>query len=119
MWRKGHEIISVFAKTATGRFTFCSDTQHLPKGLCYHVCYHENIFKFDYYLVSGNIVSDATDHFSQFCILQSTLPKATPERLSLLETILSSLIIDFVRDEHAPLRTLSKRKVKQLALSKP
>ena len=87
----------VFAKTATGRFTFCSDTQLLPKSLCYHVCYHENIFKFDYYLVSGNIVLVATDYFSQSCILQSTLPKATPERLSLLETILSSLIIDFCK----------------------
>lgn len=43
--------LSVFAKTATGRFTFCSDTQLLPKSLCYHVCYHENIFKFDYYLL--------------------------------------------------------------------
>lgn len=57
-------------------------------------------FKFEikvYYLVSGNIVPDPTDHFSQFCILQSTLPKATPERLSLLESILSSLIIDFCK----------------------
>lgn len=53
----------MFAKMATGRFTFCSDTQLLPKSICYHVCYHENIFKFDYYLVSGNIVPDATDYF--------------------------------------------------------
>lgn len=87
----------MFAKMATGRFTFCSDTQLLSKSLGYHVCYHENIFKFDYYLVSGNIVPDAADYFSQSCILQSTLPKATPERLSLLETILSSLIIDFCK----------------------
>ena len=87
----------MFAKMATGRFTFCSDTQLLPKSLCYHVCYHENIFKFDYYLVSGNIVPDATDYFFPSCILQSTLPRATPERLSLLETILSSLIIDFCK----------------------
>ena len=43
--------LSVFAKTGTGRFTFCSDTQLLPKSLCCHVCYHENIFKFDYFLV--------------------------------------------------------------------
>ena len=43
--------LSVFAKTGTERFTFCSDTQLLLKSLCYHVCYQENIFKFDYYLL--------------------------------------------------------------------
>ena len=38
--------------------------------------------KFDYYTASGNIVSDLTDHFSQFCILKSTTETTKPWKMA-------------------------------------
>ena len=109
----------------------------------------DNIFinKFDDFLVSGNIVTDLTDHFSQFCILKSTLVKVEPEKiitrdysqfseqrfledLSMInwdvilrgddiDKIFSTFYnkVNKITNKHAPFRTLSKRKSKQL--SKP
>ena len=103
----------------------------------------DNIFtnKFSEYFASGNIVSDITDHFSQFCIFQSTILTSQPAKitsrdyskyseqrflqdLSQLhwESLLSGSDVDklfstFYINKHAPLRSLSKRKIKRL--SKP
>lgn len=45
-------------------------------------CLIDNSFlnKFEDYSVSGNIVSDVTDHFSQFGILKSTVGIAQPKK---------------------------------------
>ena len=109
----------------------------------------DNIFtnKFSEYFASGNIVSDITDHFSQFCIFQSSTLTNQPAKitsrdyskyseqrflqdLSQLhwESLLSGsdvnkLFSTFYNklnkliNKHAPLRSLSKRKIKRL--SKP
>ena len=44
----------------------------------------DNIFltKFEDYSVSGNIVSDVTDHFSQSCILKSSVEIAQPKKIT-------------------------------------
>ena len=44
----------------------------------------DNIFLniFEDYSVSGNIVSDVTDHFSQFCILKSSVEIAQPKKIT-------------------------------------
>ena len=107
----------------------------------------DNIFlnKFEDYSVSGNIVSDVTDHFSQFCILKSTVEIAQPKKITIRDfskfsqRAFSQELSDLTWDstlsandpsklfstfynklnkllnKHAPLRTLSKRKSKQLA----
>ena len=107
----------------------------------------DNIFinKFGNYSVSGNIVSDVTDHFSQFCILKTTVEIAQPKKIKLRDyskfsqrTFLQELSeltwdstssakdpsksfsifynkLNKLLNRHAPFRTLSKRKSKQLA----
>ena len=47
-------------------------------------CLIDNSFlnKFEDYSVSGNIVSDVTDHFSQFGILKSTVGIAQPKKIT-------------------------------------
>ena len=109
----------------------------------------DNIFtnKFSEYFASGNIVSDITDHFSQFCIFQSSIVTSQPAKitsrdyskyseqrflqdLSQLhwESLLSGSDVDKLFstfynklnkliNKHDPLRSLSKRKIKRL--SKP
>ena len=109
----------------------------------------DNIFtnKFSEYFASGNIVSDITDHFSQFCIFQSSILTSQPAKitsrdyskyseqrflqdLSQLhwESLLSGSDVDKLFstfynklnkliNKYAPLRSLSKRKIKRL--SKP
>ena len=109
----------------------------------------DNIFtnKFSEYFASGNIVSDVTDHFSQFYIFQSSILTSQPAKitsrdysksseqrflqdLSQLhwESLLSGSDVDKLFstfynklnkliNKHAPLRSLSKRKIKRL--SKP
>lgn len=92
-----------------------------------------------------NIVSDVTNHFSQFCILKSAVEIAQPKKITTRDYSkfsqhaflreLSNLTLDStlsakdpsmsfstfynklnkLLDKHAPLRTLSKRKSKQLA----
>ena len=107
----------------------------------------DNIFLniFEYYSVSGNIVSDVTDHFSQFCILKSSVEIAQPKKITTRDyskfsqrTFLQELSdltwdstlsakdpskafstfynkLNKLFNKHTPLRTLSKRKSKQLA----
>ena len=108
----------------------------------------DNIFtnKLDDYFASGNIVSDITDHFSQFLILQSLVLPVQPKKIILRDfsrfsekTFLQEMSqIDWamllvgdinkifstfynklnkITNKHAPFRTLSKRKAKQM--SKP
>ena len=107
----------------------------------------DNIFLniFEDYSVSGNIVSDVTDHFSQFCILKSSVEIAQPKKIKTRDYSkfsqpaflqeLSDLTWDStlsakdpsksfstfynklnkLHNKYTPLRTLSKGKSKQLA----
>ena len=109
----------------------------------------DNIFtnRFCEYFASGNIVSDITDHFSQFCIFQSFIETTRPAKITIRdyskyseqrflqdlsqlhwESLLSGSDVDKLfstfynklnklTNKHAPLRSLSKRKIKRL--SKP
>ena len=45
----------------------------------------DNIFKnkFGEYFASENIASDVTDHFSQFCIFQSSIKNTQPVKISI------------------------------------
>ena len=99
------------------------------------------------YFASGNIVSDITDHFTQFYIFQSSIETNQPAKFAIRdyskyseqkflqdrsqihwESLLSGSDVDklfstfFYKlnkliNKHAPLRSLSKRKIKRL--SKP
>ena len=61
----------------------------------------DNIFTntFCEYFASGNIVFDITDHFSQFCIFQSSIETTQPTKL-LFETTQNTLSRDFYRIFH-------------------
>ena len=50
----------------------------------YSATLFDNIFtnKFSEYFASGNIVSDITDHFSQFCIFQSSIVTSQPAKIT-------------------------------------
>lgn len=103
----------------------------------------------DQVLVSGNIITDVSDHFSQFCIMSSARDKVTENiikkrdfsqfsadhfnselsrvdwndilstRGNDVDKLFSSFYKKFnkIVNKHAPLKTLSHRKIKQL--SKP
>ena len=103
--------------------------------------------KFSEYFTSGNIVSDITYHLSQFCIFQSSIVTSQPAKITFRdyskyseqrflqdlsqlhwESLLSGSDVDKLFStfynklnklihKHAPLRLLSKRKIKRL--SKP
>ena len=107
----------------------------------------DNIFtnKFSEYFASGNIVSDITDHFSQFCMFQSSIVTSQPAKitsqdcskyseqrflqgLSQLhwESLLSGSDVDklfstfynklnTLINKHAPIRSLWKRKIIRLS----
>ena len=109
----------------------------------------DNIFtnKFSEYFTSENIVSDITDHLSQFCIFQSSIVTSQPAKITFRdyskyseqrflqdlsqlhwESLLSGSDVDKLFstfynmlnkliNKHALLRLLSKRKIKRL--SKP
>jgi hypothetical protein len=93
-------------------------------------------------LVSGNIISDVSDHFSQFCILDSVTARQNIQKrkycdhsMTLFSQELSEINWDFVGTEpennpnklfstffnkvnklinkHAPVKTISRRKAKQ------
>ena len=110
----------------------------------------DNIFvnNSDQVIASGNIVSDVSDHFSQFCVLKSSHVSSKPSNrktryfshfsrdqfINLLLVEWSEILrsrgddvdhvfstfyskLNKILNKHAPIKTLSKRRIKQL--SKP
>ena len=106
----------------------------------------DNIFvnKIENSILSGNIVSDISDHFSQFCIIQSSIKTKTHRQSKVRDFSQSHLNNDLMQidwksvtdskkenidslfltfynkinkltNKHAPLKNMSKRKIKQSA----